>query len=130
MNCAPVALFVYSRPWHTRRSVEALLANAEASETPLFVFSDASKNGEASQAVAEVRSFLREITGFKSISIIERESNFGLARSIIDGVTHVCDQYGRVIVLEYETLDSMRYDKWQLCVNSSICCGKNGQPGC
>lgn len=112
MTSAPVALFVYNRPWHTRRTVEALLANAEASETPLYVFSDAPRGVPARKAVAEVRSFLREIAGFKSVSIIERETNFGLARSIIDGVTHVCEKYGRVIVLEDDLVTSPYFLKY------------------
>jgi hypothetical protein len=106
MDNAPVALFVYNRPWHTRQTVEALLNNPEASETPLYVFSDAHKDVTTSSAVAEVRSFLRKIRGFKSLSIIERPNNFGLARSIIDGVSHVCVEHGRVIVLEDDLVTS------------------------
>lgn len=112
MNCAPVALFVYNRPWHTRQTVEALLANSEASETSLYVFSDAPRDVAASKAVAEVRSYLREITGFKSLSIIERENNFGLARSVIDGVSSVCGQHGRVIVLEDDLVTSSYFLKF------------------
>lgn len=112
MNCAPVALFVYNRPWHTRQTLEALLANPEASETPLYIFSDAPRDIAASNAVAEVRSFLREISGFKSVSIIERENNFGLARSIIDGVTQVCEEHGRIIVLEDDLVTSPYFLKF------------------
>jgi hypothetical protein len=112
MTCAPVALFVYNRPWHTRQTIDALLANAEASETPLYVFSDAEKNASASKEVTAVRSYLREITGFKSVAIIERESNFGLARSIIDGVSALCEQYGRVIVMEDDLVTSPYFLKY------------------
>lgn len=112
MTSAPVALFVYNRPWHTRRTVEALRANLYASETPLYIFSDAPRNAAASEAVAEVRSFLREITGFKSVLIIERENNFGLARSIIDGVSQVCEEHGRVIVLEDDLVTSLYFLKY------------------
>lgn len=101
---APVALFVYNRPDHTRRTVEALLANTVASQTPLHVFSDAPKMEAASQAVAEVRTYIRSIAGFKSVTIIERETNFGLAPSIIDGVTRLCEEYERVIVVEDDLL--------------------------
>jgi len=112
MTSAPVALFVYNRPWHTRRTVEALLANLDASETPLYIFSDAPRDVAASGAVVEVRSFLRKITGFKSILIIERENNYGLARSIIDGVTHVCEKYGRAIVMEDDLVTSTYFLKF------------------
>ena len=100
VNYAPIALFVYNRPWHTQKTVEALLANADAAQTALIVFSDGARNDEARQSVSAVRSYIRSVTGFKSISIIEREANFGLACSIIDGVTRICAEYGRVIALE------------------------------
>jgi hypothetical protein len=105
-NYAPVALFVYNRPWHTQQTVTALLANPEAVKTPLYIFSDAAKTENEVQAVAQVREFLREITGFQSVTIIEREENFGLARSIIDGVTFVCDKHEQVIVLEDDLVTS------------------------
>ncbi len=56
--------------------------------------------------MAEVRSYIRSIAGFKSVAIVERERNFGLARSIIDGVTRVCEEYGRVIVVEDDLVTS------------------------
>jgi hypothetical protein len=112
MVCAPVALFVYNRPWHTRQTVEALLANAKASKTPLYIFSDAPKDIEASKDVAEVRTYIRSIAGFESVTIIEREANFGLARSIIDGVTRLCEQYGRVIVMEDDLVTSPYFLKF------------------
>lgn len=109
MSYAPIALFVYNRPWHTQQTIEALLANAEAAQTSLIVFSDGARNEEANQSVSLVRAYIRGITGFKSIEIIERETNLGLARSIIDGVTRVCEEYGRVIVLEDDLVTSTSF---------------------
>jgi hypothetical protein len=106
MNKAPIALFVYNRPLHTRQTVEALQKNELAAESDLFIFSDAPKNPEVSPAVQEVREYIRSIGGFKSISIVEREENLGLANSIIDGVTKICGEYGRIIVLEDDLVTS------------------------
>ncbi|MBQ5454975.1 MAG: glycosyltransferase, partial [Prevotella sp.] len=50
--------------------------------------------------VNEVRQFIHSIKGFKEIHYVERTENWGLARNIIDGVTTLVNQYGRVIVLE------------------------------
>ena len=47
-----------------------------------------------------MRSFIHSVNGFKKVHIIEREKNYGLARSIIDGVTTQVNAYGRTIVLE------------------------------
>lgn len=106
MSEAPIALFVYNRPWHTRQTIEALQKNELAEESDLFIFSDAPKNPGASLAVQEVREYIRGIIGFKSVTIIEREQNLGLANSIIDGVTRLCNDSGRVIVLEDDLVTS------------------------
>jgi hypothetical protein len=97
---------VYNRPWHTRQTVEALQQNELASESDLIIFSDAPKKPEAAEAVREVREYIRTITGFRSVSIVERDKNWGLANSIIDGVTRLCNEYGRVIVLEDDLVTS------------------------
>jgi hypothetical protein len=97
---APLALFVYNRPRHTRQTVEALLRNELASESDLIVYSDAERDPRSAAAVSEVREFVESITGFRSLRIVRRTANLGLAASIIDGVTAVCGEYGRVIVLE------------------------------
>lgn len=97
---APILLFVYNRPEHVRRNIEALLKNNLAAESELFIYSDAAKDEASQPAVEEVRTFIRSIQGFRRITIIERTKNWGLARSIIDGVTTLVNRYGRVIVLE------------------------------
>jgi hypothetical protein len=56
-----------------------------------------------------VREYIRTITGFKSVRIVERERNWGLANSIIDGVTSVLNQYGRIIVLEDDLVTSPHF---------------------
>ncbi|MFA6901888.1 MAG: glycosyltransferase [Gallionellaceae bacterium] len=106
MTCAPIALFVYNRPDHTRRTVEALKKNYLASESDLIVFSDGSKTDEHADKVMEVRQYIHQIDGFKSITIVEHEINFGLARSIISGVTKTVEEYGRIIVLEDDMVTS------------------------
>jgi len=102
----PVILFVYNRPWHTRQTIDSLKKNELADSTELIVFSDAPKNEKAESQVKEVRDYLKTIEGFKSVKIIEREHNWGLAASIIDGVTEVVNEYGRVIVLEDDIVTS------------------------
>lgn len=97
---APIALFTYARPVHTRRTVESLLRNPGASDHDLIVFSDAARTSDKQPLVDEVRSYLATITGFRSVSIHWRPYNYGLARSIVEGVTQVLTDQDRVIVLE------------------------------
>ena len=100
MQYAPIALFTYNRADHTHQAVESLLRNAEAKDTDLFIFSDGPKNEKATEGVKANREFIRTITGFKSITIIEREKNWGLAKNLIEGITKINDEFGRVIVVE------------------------------
>ena len=100
MTCAPILLFVYNRPEHTRRCIESLTRNALAADSTLYIYADGAKDTTQQSAVDEVRSYLRTISGFKTVNLIERKDNWGLARNIIDGVTTQVNRYGKVIVLE------------------------------
>lgn len=97
---SPIALFTYSRADHTRQTVESLLQNAEAKDSDLYIFSDGPKTEEKRAAVEENRKYIHTITGFKSVIIVEREKNWGLANSLIAGITEIVNKYGRVIVVE------------------------------
>lgn len=112
MRLAPIVLFTYNRPVHTRQTIDALLKNEYASESDLIIFSDAPKNCVAEDGVRQTRAYLREITGFRSIKLIERAENMGLAANIIDGVTQVVNEYGRIIVLEDDLLTSTFFLKY------------------
>ena len=97
---APILLFVYNRPEHTRRVIESLKANAEAADSELFIYADQARSDTDIQQVSEVRRLIHSTDGFKQVTVIEREKNWGLARNVIDGVTTQVNAHGRVIVLE------------------------------
>jgi hypothetical protein len=100
MTPAPVVLFVYNRPEHTRRTVDALKRNCRAAETELRVYADGAKDSNQADAVSAVRSIVRATEGFRSVTIVEREKNMGLAASVITGVTEMLGERPHVIVLE------------------------------
>ena len=97
---APILLFVYNRPEHLKQLIASLQANAEAAQSMLFIYTDAARNKADEEQVNKVREVIRHIDGFASIEVIERATNWGLARNIIGGVTEQIRRYGRVIVLE------------------------------
>ncbi|MEJ2883716.1 sugar transferase [Pedobacter sp. GR22-6] len=103
---APIALFVYNRPQHTARTLKFLQQNELASESRLFVFSDGARSAEDEVNVLEVREILKNIEGFKSVEIIARSENMGLANSIIAGVGKLTATYGQVIVFEDDLISS------------------------
>lgn len=100
MDLAPIILFTYNRLKHTVSTVEALRKNSLASASDLIIYSDGPENDQAFKSVQQVRHYLKTITGFKSVTIVERDRNFGLDKNIISGVTEVVKHHGKVIVLE------------------------------
>jgi len=106
---APIALFVYNRPFHTMRTVNALASNAYAKDSELIIFSDGPKAESDEEQVAEVRNFIRTISSFKNIRIVESEVNKGLARSIIEGITEVLNSSDTIIVMEDDLVTSPHF---------------------
>lgn len=98
--CAPVALFVFNRPEHTRSILYDLLSQPECGRTTLYIFSDGARSDEDVAAVEQVRGICREVRGFADIHLIEHSSNIGLARNLTEGITYVLQRHSRVIVLE------------------------------
>jgi hypothetical protein len=103
---APIALFVYNRPDHTSQTISYLQKNLLAAESCLFIFSDGAKTGADKASVDAVREIAAGVSGFKSVEVIERKQNMGLANSIISGVTQLVNQYGNVIVFEDDLVSS------------------------
>lgn len=111
-NLAPIVLFTYNRLDHTKQTVEALQANLYAKESVLYIYSDAPKTEAVGEAVQTVRDYLHTIDGFREVHIILREENWGLARNIMDGVTQIVNQYGKIIVLEDDIVTSKYFLKY------------------
>ena len=97
---APIVLFAFQRPEHTRRTIEALQRNPEARQSILWIFADGPRSGRDAEKVEETRRILRGVSGFGEIRLCEREENFGLTRSIRTGITQAIEEAGRVIVVE------------------------------
>ena len=96
---APIALFVFRRPDKTRATLESLARCRGIDNSDLFIFCDGPRDANDDRAVAEVRAIVDAFNHPQKTLIISTE-NQGLARSIIAGVTRLCEQYGRVIVVE------------------------------
>lgn len=96
---SPIALFVFNRPDHTENTLNALKENPEFAQSLLFVYCDGPRNAQDVPRVQAVREVVRAFA-FSNVTLIEREHNLGLAKSIIIGVSELCNQFGRIIVLE------------------------------
>ncbi|MDP4267529.1 MAG: glycosyltransferase [Bacteroidota bacterium] len=107
---APIVLFVYNRIEHLKKTINALQKNIHANESDLIIFSDGAKNAEDLNKIQEIRNYLKSISGFYKIKIIERDNNLGLAKSIITGLNDTFLSYDKIIILE----DDIITDKYFL----------------
>ncbi|WP_162418341.1 glycosyltransferase family 2 protein [Cyclobacterium roseum] len=105
---APICLFTYNRPKETLRTLQALKANSLAKDSRLFIFSDGPKKNSLAD-VEKVRELIEDVNGFKSVEVYLSQVNKGLSHSIIDGVSTIIEQFGKVIVLEDDLITSPNF---------------------
>ncbi|MDQ3242895.1 MAG: hypothetical protein M3Q09_04145 [Gemmatimonadota bacterium] len=106
---APVVLFVYDRPEHTRNTLLALSANRLAAESALHVFCDGPKSSATDadrRRIEEVRHLVRSRAWCGRVTVHERDVNLGLASSIRDGVDTILESHDSIIVLEDDIVTS------------------------
>jgi len=109
MKLAPIVLFTYKRIDTLQQTVKALANNYLASQSDLIIYSDGAKSQKEEIIIEAIRSYLKTITGFKSVYINESKTNKGLATSIINGVTEVMAEYHKAIVLEDDLISSTNF---------------------
>lgn len=106
---APVVLFTYNRPLHLKKTISALARNKLIAETELYFFQDGPKNSSDKEKVEEVKKIIEEFTSAMITHKIFRDKNYGLAKSVITGVTEVFKSHDEVIVLEDDLVTSPNF---------------------
>ncbi len=96
----PVILFAYDRPGHLRRTLDCLRQN----KAPLiYAFSDGAKTPDRESTVSQVRDILRSVD-WCEVVLCERDTNLGLGRSVLAGVTEVLSRHEAAIIFEDDHL--------------------------
>lgn len=96
---APVALFIYKRREHARRTIASLQVCDGYAESPIFVFADGPLHSRDRAAVEQTRALARAELGDRAV-FLEREANLGIDQSIIEGVTQLCERFGKAVIVE------------------------------
>lgn len=103
IELAPIILFCYNRPGHTRLTLESLKKNRLAEQSLLYIFVDGPKPGATAQqlqAIDLVKTVIRQEQWCAEVIISESSVNQGLAKSLVGGVSEVVERHGKAIVLE------------------------------
>jgi hypothetical protein len=112
-NFSPILLITFNRPDHTNRTLFALSLNEYANNSVLYCYIDGPRNTEdllKQEKIINIIQNYRE--NFKSVKIIKRERNLGLAKNIIEAVTEVVSKHKKVIVLEDDIITSKAFLKF------------------
>lgn len=122
MKLAPIVLFAYNRPVHTQKTLDALAGNPEAASSELYIFCDGPKSDLDSESLGKIDQMVKIAKNenrFKKVNVIIQKKNKGLASSIVDGVTKVVNEFGKVIVLEDDIVTSKGFLKY---MNDALLC--------
>ncbi len=109
---APIAFFVFNRPSHTQKVLTALEANALASQSELVVFCDGPRSEEEQKKTDAVRNLCEGVKGFKSVQVVQRESNLGCGGSFRAGLQEFFTAYPAGIVVEDDILLAPNALQW------------------
>lgn len=91
-------LFTYNRPYHTNQ-VLSYLRNSYILPDMLYVFHDGPKENCKMEDWNKVDSIIRKIDWCECM-ILSSKNNKGLAKSVIEGINYVLNDFDAVIVLE------------------------------
>lgn len=105
----PIVLFVYNRPEHTRKVLEALKKNLLADQSDLYVFADGAKSDATNEQIAKINAVRKVVESdkwCKNVICNFSSENHGCRDSIINGISTVLKSFDGVIVLEDDIVTS------------------------
>jgi len=108
-NPAPILLFTYLKLDTLKLTIESLKLNLLSEESDLIIYHDGLNNDNYKQQHENVKSYLKSVSGFKTVKILESNYNKGLATSIINGVSEQFIKYEQLIILEDDLIVSKNF---------------------
>lgn len=109
MVLAPIVVFGFVRVSTLKEVIDGLKKNPLAQNSELFIYLDGARNEAEEKLTTDVLNYCKSISGFKTINIRQSEGNKGLDPSVINGVTEIVNQYGKVIVLEDDVVPTTNF---------------------
>lgn len=101
MSPAPIALFVYNRPEHTRQTLESLSGVRGFAPERLKVFADGPPPAASTNLLRSIEKTRAVVKAFSpKIAVVESPNNLGLGASILRGVANVFERHDAIIVIE------------------------------
>lgn len=112
MNYAPILIPTLCRYEHFKNCVISLSANSLAKETDLFIALDYPLNESHWAGYNKIYSYLETLSGFRNITIIKREKNFGAEGNICSAREEIFKYYDKIILSEDDNVFSPNFLKY------------------
>lgn len=109
---APVMVFTYSRPEHTRKVLEALAGNTLARVTDVYAYTCKPRDEKHEESVNATKSILYEFESsgmFASFTVVDKSEFRPLGPAMVEAVTEVIEKHNRIIVIEDDIVTSPYY---------------------
>ena len=103
---APVLIPTLDRYSHFKECIESLLMCTHVDKTDLFIALDYPLKEVHWKGYNKIANYVTEIKGFKSVTIIKREVNFGVRKNTLDAREKIFKQYDRLILSEDDNVFS------------------------
>lgn len=110
----PLAVFVYNRPEHTNLMFESLSDCSDLDRCSVYIYCDGPKGENDKDNVNAARKVAKYWANKLGATLTLRETNYGLSKSIIIGVTELCEKFGRTIVVEDDLIVSPDFISYML----------------
>ncbi|MBP5596548.1 MAG: glycosyltransferase family 2 protein [Pseudobutyrivibrio sp.] len=107
MNYYPVLIPTVNRYEHLKKCIESLRKNTHSEKTELVVILDYPANNSYKEGWKKIKEYLPTVSGFKKVTIIEREKNYFFNGLDIDDVkSEYFNKYGAIIFTEDDNVFS------------------------
>ena len=107
-----IIVFAYNRPSHLKRVLIALENNKVKNDIYLVIDGPKNKFDEINQKDISLSLSRLTTTGNRTVKIIKRKKNLGLAKSITEGITTLSKKYENLIILEDDTIAYKNFVKF------------------
>jgi hypothetical protein len=106
---APVLIVTLNRFEHFKKCVESLSLCSEAMDTDLFIALDYPSKDTHWEGYNKIKNYLNSISLFKTMTVIEREYNFGAEKNFIEAQKIIFSKFDRMILSEDDNIFSKTF---------------------
>lgn len=106
---APILIPTLCRYSHFRNCVVSLSKCTYADRTTLFIALDYPANDAHVEGYNKIKTYIPQITGFKSVIVIKRTENYGAYRNYKEAEAEVCEKNDRFIFSEDDNVFSPNF---------------------